>query len=230
MKKFILFFSIVIVLYSSFRIFYDSNSGTGVVYAVSVIGQENEIMKAARTGLDKFLPMIPSGYENLYGFNSREDFLKADAGTPYEVYSISTEFLKNEGSDMKDYFYQTDEWRVPVIVNGRMCCLLTVVKENELYKCVDLGGAALANELSNYEKFFNSELQKKAILRLYQINCDFLVFIPKNGSLSNGDFYALSSSRTSLGTYQTIGESAYRFDEVSPVIKLKYSEEPGIKN
>jgi hypothetical protein len=230
MKKIILFISVIIVLYSCSRIFSGSNSEKGVVYAVTVVSQDDGIIKAAKEGLDKFIPMIPSGFENLYGFESRDDFQTASVGKPYEVYSLSTEFLNSENSDIKNYLYQVGEWRVPVLVAGKNCCLLTVVKKNDQYTCVDLGGAELANELNNYEKFFNNEIQKRVILRLYQINCDFLVLAPKNVSISTGDYYALSSSKISLEKYQVLKDGAYKFDELSSVIKMKYSEEYNTKN
>jgi hypothetical protein len=231
MKKYILSIALLFVLYTCFQIFSTSGLAPDRVYAVTTESQDDEIVKAARDNLNRFLSMIPYGYENLYGFNSRGDFLNADVGTPYSVYSLSTEFLKNDNPDLKDFLYQVDEWRVPVLIGNKMCCLLTVVKENDQYKCVDLGGAALANELNGYEKYFNSEVQKKSILRLYQINCDFLVFLNKNFSISDGDFYALSSSVTSLGKDQVVSEKIYKFDELSLIIKKKYSEQfiPDIK-
>lgn len=213
------------VIYTCFHIFNKGGYIDDRVYAVTAENQDDEIIKAAKDNLERFLSMIPSGYENLYGFSSREDFLKADVGIPYSVYSLSTGFLKNENSDLKDFLYQVDEWRVPVWVGGKMCCLLTVVKEDNRYKCVDLGGAALANELNGYEKYFSADVQKKSILRLYQINCDFLVIMEKNSSISNGDYYALNSSVTSLDKYQVTRERVYNFNELSAVIKMKYSEQ-----
>jgi hypothetical protein len=225
MKKIILSLAAICVIYTCFHIFNKEGYIDDKVYAVTVENQDDEIIKAARDNLDRFLSMIPLGYENLYGFTSRLDFLKADAGTPYTVYSLSTEFLKNETSDLKNYLYQVDEWRVPVLVDDKMCCLLTIVKKGNRYECVDLGGAALANELNGYEKYFSTEIQKKSILRLYQINCDFLVIMEKNSSISNGNYYALSSSVTSLDKYQIRRERVYNINELSPVIKMKYSEQ-----
>lgn len=230
MKKIISSVALIFVLYTCFQIFSNNNSVPDRIYAITPGNQEDEIIKAAKDNLNRFLSMIPPGYENLYGFESREDFLNAGIETPYEVYSLSTEFLKNDNSDLKDFLYQVNEWRVPVLVGGKMCCLLTVVKENDRYKCVDLGGAELANELNGYEQYFNSEVQRRSILRLYQINCDFLVLFQKNVSISTGDYYALNSSKTSLEKYLVLREGAYKFDELSSIIKMKYSEKFNTKN
>jgi hypothetical protein len=225
MKKIIISLVVICVVYACFNIFSKEGYIDDKVYAMTSENQDDEIIKAARDNLERFLSMIPLGYENLYGFSSREDFLKADVGIPYSVYTLSTEFLKNENSDLKKYLYQVDEWRVPVWVGDKMCCLLTVVKKDNHYKCVDLGGAALANELNGYEKYFSAGFQKKSILRLYQINCDFLVIMEKNSSISNGNYYALSSSAASLDKYKVTRERVYNFNELSPLIKMKYSEQ-----
>ena len=106
--------------------------------------------------------------------------LKAEIGTPFRIYTLKTGFLKDSETDLKKFIYPLDEWRVPILVNNRMVSLLTVVKENDLYHCVDLGGSALASELNNYEIYFDKYSKIHALLRLYQIQCDILLIYDKN--------------------------------------------------
>ncbi len=188
------------------------------------ISEDEQVIKAAKDKLNSFLQLIPYGNENLYGFESRADFLKAEPGTPFRIYTLSPEFINHPKSEFKNYLIPLNQWRVPVLINNRMVIFLTVEKNNEIYKCVDIGGAKLANELNDYEKYFNNSSQFRIIFRLYRIESDFLAITEKNKDVSAGEFYPLASAKMSLKGYIIFSNNSYKLDAISDAITQKYSE------
>ena len=185
---------------------------------------EAEVMAAAQDGLQRMLNAIPAGYERLYGFENRGCFGLAELGSPYRVYCLSTDFLKIENPGLKDYLIPLDLWRVPILVNGIGISLLTVEKDGNSWKVVDLGGAGLAKELSLFEENFAQYPGHRILLRLYQIQCDFLIDVKNNTPVSEGTFYPLQSAKIVFQDQDWLEKSSCSLDELAPLIKMKYTE------
>jgi len=185
---------------------------------------DDGVTLAAKQGLNNFLSLIPAGDEKLYGFEKREDFLRAEVGEPLKMYSLNPGFLNDPDADLKKFIFPLNEWRVPVLIDGKMVSLLTVIKENDSYKCVDIGGSALATELNSYEKYFDKNSDEKTLLRLYQIRCDILIISGKNREVTDGSCYLLSYTKKIFEQYGGNGTGPVKFDSISPIIKIIYSQ------
>lgn len=224
--------TLIILLISVITIFVYTNRSSSGNYSTSYnnpYNSDDEIITAAKKDLNKFLNLIPAGVEKLYGFENREDFLRAQIGAPFRMYSLNTGFLNNLKSDLKEFIYPVDEWRVPVLIDDKMVSLLTVVKENESYKCVDIGGSALASELNQYEIFYDKNSDLRALLRLYQIHCDILIISGKNRNITEGNCYSLSYTKKIFEEYTGSEPASCKFDSFSPFIKSIYLKSLNIK-
>jgi hypothetical protein len=119
------------------------------------------------------LQKIPPGQENLYGFNNRNEFSLSELGNPYAVYTLSSDFFNHIESG--NFLEHTGEWRVPVVVNNQDRALLTVIRENGNWKIVDFGASLLARELQKINQAQKSGNDDLKILRVFQLQSDFLL-------------------------------------------------------
>lgn len=178
--------------------------------AAEVSGKDlvKSLKMEAENALPAYLDAIPRNEEINYGFNSRSEFLQAQIGEPYQVYTISTQNIKNHNKDGKELLKTTGEYRYPVIVNGEYRALLTLAKTKDGWKAVDFGAARLAEELENHEvESIGSRARKtdgqasksiKILLRLYEKNCDFISIGQQNEEHDHIEFIPLESADLAL--------------------------------
>jgi hypothetical protein len=94
---------------------------------------------------------------------------------PYQVVTITSDFYSNPISSVKSSLLYTDQWIVPISVDGEFRSLLTVEKINNEYKVVALGSASMAYELGQ-QSIVNSSNQHFGLLfRIYQYKSDFIL-------------------------------------------------------
>ena len=171
------------------------------------------ISQLANEELHKYLNQIPSGQEQMFGFNNREEFSKAEIGVPYEVYTLNSDFFNDEIISInKSYVITTNNWRVPVVVDNQNRALLTISKYNNNWAVVKLGATGLANELEMFEQN-NSSSSELKILRVFQITTDFI--------LTNDDkLYPLPSAKKLVMSNETRNIGHYLHDMLL-IIKSK---------
>lgn len=191
----------------------------------------SDIKRTAKEGLPEFLNNIPEGFETQYGFTSRNEFLIADIGNVYEVYTISTDFLNMPGADIKLFVKPLEQYRVEVIVNNEIKTFITVSKINDKYKVVDLGGAELSKEFGRILKDVGDVNPRRIIFRLFQVECDFLATTSSFENAMTGgkeidsfNFYATHSSQIIFSNKNLIPGKVYSFIELESLIREKYSE------
>ncbi len=183
---------------------------------------EKSVRSGAMSTLGSFLDKIPPSYESQYGFRNRAEFSRASIGTPVQVFTIHPDSIKN-GIDLKrKYLIPLDEWRVPVLVDGEYRSLLTVSKVNSTLTAVELGGALLAKELEQFRK--NHPGGRKVMLRLYQLQCDFMVLDREGTSIDEGEYYPLRSARLIFKSLRQDAAHRYSRKDVLPNIHQKYVE------
>ncbi|MDP4117288.1 MAG: hypothetical protein Q8903_14225 [Bacteroidota bacterium] len=179
------------------------------------------VLTEAKENLSKFLNYIPDGYESFYGFNSRDDFKDAQVTAPIQIYTLSLDFLSSDLSKFTDYILPTNDWKIPVVVNGSAKSFLQVTKFNNSFKAVDLGGAVLASEIFDQLKFYN-EKNDIYLFRLYQIASDLLLIVPKDKGISSAIVLPLNSAyriREELSLQQN---TTTDLNSLAPVLKKIY--------
>ncbi len=133
------------------------------------------ISQVARAEMLDYLNKIPVGQEGMFGFNDRSEFLKAEIGCPYEMITLTNDFINDPQffSD-KNYLVSTNNWRVPILVSNEARALLTVSNIANEWRVVKIGAKGLAFELQmlNQDNRFSGDLK---ILRVFQLKSDFLL-------------------------------------------------------
>ena len=151
---------------------------------------KNDIVKYVEENYSKTLEQIPLGKETAFGFNNRDMFDRCVTGNPIMLLKINNE------SEIE----KTNEWRVPLLINGKYVILLTVVEFEQNYEIVDIGGKLLAELIDNY----NNENEKIAfMLRDHRKKTDYVSF--EYNSLSDKNFYKIQYETKNM--YQTDGIS-----------------------
>lgn len=135
-----------------------------------VTGQANSqqaMLSYAAEALPGVLAQIPMDLEKNYGFFSRDEFIEARLGLPYQEFS-----LESEGP--------TGIWRIPVTVNGENRALMTLMKQDGKWAFMGFGAAVLAKELGRKEKAFpGGSLVSGRIVRDFGRQCDYVQLNPK---------------------------------------------------
>lgn len=106
------------------------------------------------------LSKIPANKENLFGFNSRNDFKNCKVGYPIRVITLSENIL-----------VELNEWRVPIILDGRNKLFFTVQKNSSDFEVVDIGGVDLAQEIQEIKI---NTMPIKYLIRLFNLHIDFV--------------------------------------------------------
>ena len=196
-----------------------------VVYAES----PRDVNMAAEAGLSHMLASIPKGYESKYGFANREEFETATVGLPYQMQTIHPEIMKSNAAITDDMITSVEEWRFPVICDGRVRALLTVAKVEGRWQAVDIGAATLASEIDTLEKDLSLAKRNvnRTILRLYQIRSDFIVITDSSGKVTTGSFYPLNSEQKGYrGSQNEISRfSSSTFQDLLPGLRDRYRNE-----
>jgi hypothetical protein len=201
-----------------------------VVYAES----PSDVNAAAESGLSHMLASIPKGLESKYGFANREEFRTATIGSPYQMQTIHPEVMKSNAAITDDMITSAEEWRFPVICDGRARALLTVAKVEGRWQAVDIGAAILASEIDTLEKGLSLATRKvnRTILRLYQIRSDFIVITDGSGKVTTGSFYPVRSADKGIRGSQTenLKFSSSTFQDLLPGLRDRYRNEDHPEN
>ena len=149
-----------------------------------------------------FLKGMKQNMDLLIGKN----LLSATIGVPYQMYTIHPDVMKENVTITDDMITSAEEWRFPIICNGRIRALLTVAKANGQWQAVDIGAAALASEMDALEKNLSLTTRdiNRIILRLYQINSDFIVITEGSAKITNGLFYPVKYRAPVSGEYKPL--------------------------
>lgn len=122
-------------------------------------GENKYLIKAASEQIDYLIQEIPENELIKYGFNSLDELGKISFDKPIKVYRLS---------DDKIEFTLT--WRIPIVVQNEYRALLTVVKENDKYRAVQLGATQLAEML-----YGTKHITSLGLLRVYELKRDFII-------------------------------------------------------
>ena len=118
---------------------------------------ESSIQQEASNQLQTYLNLIPVGSETKYGFKNRSDFQNVKVEKPYQIYYVG--YQDNQLS------FFSNEWRVPLSINGEYISLLTVKLNNGKPEVVDFGGNKLAQKIQEFEKLFGNDSCQHVMIR-----------------------------------------------------------------
>jgi hypothetical protein len=178
-----------------------------------------EISDAANSGYHQYLEKIPRGRESLYGFKNRDEFALAKIGKPYQIFLLTKEFYTVPIINNDNYLVPSDEWRVAVTVNNEYRVMVTVAKMNGRWETVGIGAAGLANDLGVFEKQHPSSARYGRILRVLQLDCEFLL-IPPDPLQSGFKTYFLRSADIAFDQSQD-DNTSYSLQQVLLMVKDK---------
>ncbi len=118
---------------------------------------------------------IPAGDETSYGFQYREEFLRAGLGTPIEIFALEDDSFTQTGKTTR--LAPIGEWRIPVIADHEIRALVTVVNQNNEWRIVDFGAAGLASKFNHFEHQLTAEqFARIKMVRIYQPLSDLLFY------------------------------------------------------
>lgn len=123
--------------------------------------------------LKKILSKVPAGEESEYGFDSRGQLDSAMLGSEFTSMRWNGAGLDTSKSHV-----------FPVLADGDFRAFVTFQQSGDSLVAADFGSAGLAGEVQSLLKKF-PEAQFGGIVRVYQINGDFLCLIIKGV-----DYYA----------------------------------------
>lgn len=189
---------------------------------------DEEIIRTASSSLKSFLEKIPLGSEEQYGFANSTEINEATVGKPYRVYTIHPDSIKRGNPEGKGYMIPLDEWRLPVIVRDEYKALLTVTIVKNNLQVVDLGAKVLAREIRGFEK--KHPQGQKMILRLFQLQCDFIILRPISKTLEQSEIYPLRSAGLMFQEFRNALDTPRMLKEILPKLHEKYLKGLGPDN
>lgn len=206
MRKYLLIAAVVIL--SSF------NTATTKDYVA--------VVSAARSGAGKLISQIPAGSESQFGFTNRDEFNHILIGQPLHVVTLNMDFFSSptlmQGAT---YITESNEWRVPLEVDGKSRVLVTVNSKDGAYEASDLGGAGLAQELQTAVKAYG-ENGHCYLFRVYQLHADFLV-TTQDDVLAGAKYIPLTSAMMAI---PSLKNTAYKTADILNIIKKELINHP----
>jgi hypothetical protein len=170
---------------------------------------ETAIQKKANENMVFQLSKIPVGSEKSFGFDSREDFATCTAGNPIRVLTL----------DEGDALVELNEWRIPILKDGKSRILFTARINSDTIEIVDLGGEKLAAEL---QSVLNNNLKYHFMLRLFALHADFVAACDDKTMITQSGFIPLQSAKTVLQHPEegvTKEKAVYTLSEVKQINK-----------
>ena len=143
-----------------------------------------EVAKAAQIGLPHYLQRLPADETEKYGFKAAEKSELAQIGEPLRLYTITPDSLAGyrAGDGVRSLLTPTKTWYVPVVLNGGIRAILTVVAEDGGYRAVALGKAPLAGELNKVLKRWPAaEGYQVQLVAVFQANAYFFAIPQVDG-------------------------------------------------
>lgn len=127
-----------------------------------------EVLMAARTGLDSYLPLILS--PEVISTST------VQLGYGFPEYTVAPErLLADNGESLWEKTTPTGAWRFVILKDGQPIALLTVDKLDGLWQAVNIGALQLANEVQSVVTTWPEENGfQYRFIRIFQAKADFM--------------------------------------------------------
>ncbi|MBN2343766.1 MAG: hypothetical protein JXX29_10385 [Deltaproteobacteria bacterium] len=137
-------------------------------------GVVSHIRAAATSQYMLFLNRIPVGQESEYGFDERAEFERVQVGTPLPMFTVDID-TTGATPTVSNRIRALDEWRVPLLIDGKRRALLTVAKSGGGWQVVDFGAVNLAESLNVLDQMGSIHTpSSRYLLRVFAMRRDFL--------------------------------------------------------
>jgi hypothetical protein len=184
---------------------------------------KEEILRMVKKQLPSWLGKIPSGSEKNYGFQNREEFEKAIPGDLFPVYTFTKRFFDINISADSNYLKFTGQIRIPLIVDNEYRALITVSGKAGNWNIRDFGSVGLAGELQHNLSLANGNESSIKILRIYQLNSDFLFLTDPASPSASIALFPLHSANINMPELSTYSTGALKLSELQVIVKSKIS-------
>jgi hypothetical protein len=185
---------------------------------------DTELRSAVQAQLASFLEKVPAGREADYGFHARQEFTQIVVGNPYQVYTVEPESLIRGTADLSTYVHPVREYQVPLLVGGEFRALVTVAPVSGRWKLVEFGGAGLARVLGAFDTSIpKTQAGRKVILRIYQLQTDYLVLIDPSRLIGESIVYGIGPAASAMETLSPTDEG-YHLGQLMPILRGELSE------
>ena len=118
-------------------------------YAQNTEIMTHSLLKIANDDLEKWVSLIKKDNIQNYGFNSNDELNKIELGMPIQTLLLSPSFYEDSLLSDNNYFIESEEYRIPIIVNGTIRSFLILNNENNQWLVVGVGENILASNLMN---------------------------------------------------------------------------------
>lgn len=161
-----------------------------------------QILSFLNLHLNNKLQEIPVNHEHRYGFKNRKEFKKAHTINPLQIHIIRDTLLVKQAL-----------WQVPIIVRNQYKALITVQEYHSQLIINNLGASLLARDIQKLIKLHTKD-EVFGLLRIYNLNCDFLVARRSSDTL----FLPLTTAKYVLNEYTNAVNASYTLQEVIDLI------------
>lgn len=189
-------------------------------------GQNSNIRKqvtdVAEVYLKTFLDKIPVGMENDFGIPSRNEFKNIKIGKAMNVLIPSNNFNKSDIDSTEINVISTENWEIPLILNGKICCFLFGRSINDKFKIYKIGGDDTARRLNDInDKIMNYNSMNKSVLLVPSYKKSYIVYHKEN-ALNNKNKCVTLDGFSGIPQEQTLIKSLKSLK--SKYKKLEYYE------
>ncbi|MEO6903617.1 MAG: hypothetical protein ABI315_10770 [Bacteroidia bacterium] len=187
-----------------------SYGATGDKSPKNISNRNEKIYEVTSRELSSFLEIIPVGAEKQHGFDNREEFKRAVAGSIYTVVGIDADWNT----------FSTDIYNIPVIVDNQYKAVISVSYKDGVYNLETVGAAELASELEKTEPVMASD-HDYIMLNVYSRASSFVAYPAINTSPETANFIPLASAKTGLNIASKEIQSTYALPQLINIFKAE---------
>ncbi len=123
----------------------------GALYAQSTT-VPTEVLRAATDNFSQYLTnVVPDDGKTFLGFDAKDNLSKATLGTPFQLYNLSADSIRNyrENAPIRSIITESEMWYFPIMIDNTVKMVLYVGKKDNVWMRAGLGSAGLARHLQD---------------------------------------------------------------------------------
>lgn len=124
---------------------------TGALYAQTTT-VPSEVIQTATDDFSQYLKnAVPDNVKTLLGFDVNDNLSKATLGTPFQLYNLSADSIRNykDNTPIRSIITESLMWYFPVMIDNTVKMVMYVGKKDSVWMRAGLGSAGLAKHLQD---------------------------------------------------------------------------------